>query len=71
MDNDYAALGAEALLMKWNFMQFLAYAATCKRHNRHEWMQGLVDEINDILEFLDDEDRVMLVGNDIRTVRNK
>lgn len=37
--------------------RFAAYAATCKGENTSEWMQGLVERINDACKALGDPDR--------------
>ena len=40
-------------------IEFVAYVATCKRQNTEEWMLGLGDRMNEVLEKLNDEDRLI------------
>lgn len=39
--------------------EFLAYLINVKRENTNEWMMGLMDEINKLLDFTTDTDRII------------
>lgn len=64
--NDNAASELDAKAADWRAMRewaeaadnLASYAATCRRTNQHEWMEGLVEHINNYLEKSGDADRI-------------
>lgn len=54
------------------FNRLLMYAATAKRSNSREWLDGLAEKINAVLDATDDRDRVRVSedGTQIELLRN-
>lgn len=49
----------------------LSYAITARRENTEEWLDGLVNEVNEFLLTIGSRDRVARHGDGLRIVRNK
>ena len=44
------------------------YAATCRMTNTLSWMTGLKEKINNYLDAVQDDDRVITVGYGLQTI---